>query len=56
MEVDTAANESGYKSEKKAAKLTQNLKSNFDEQTAKHIMEMSLLELAEVKKNLILFR
>ena len=47
MEVDTAANESGHKSEKKAAKLMQNLKSNFDEQTGKRIMEMSLLELAD---------
>ena len=47
MEVNTGANESGHKAEKKVAKLTQNNRSKFDLQSGIRMMEMFLLEIAE---------
>ena len=47
MEVDTGANESGHKSTKKAALLTQRNEATFEKQTAERLDEMHLIELAE---------
>ena len=47
MEYDTGTNESGHKSEGKAASLTQKCKETFDIQTAIRLLEKFLLELAE---------
>ena len=38
LEADTGANESGHKAEKKAARLTQRRKENFEEQTNRRMM------------------
>ena len=47
MEFDTGSNESGHKSTKKAAKLTQRAEETFDEQTHIRLEEVALLELAK---------
>ena len=47
MCFDTGSNESGHKATKKAAKLTQKCGATFDQQTAKRLDEIRLLELAE---------
>ena len=46
MEVDTGSNERGHKATKKAAKLTQKIAENFDEQTMRRLEEVQLLDLA----------
>ena len=51
MEVDTGANESGHKAEKKAAKLTQNNCVRFDLQSRQRMMEMFLLNLVKEEMN-----
>ena len=47
LEFDTGANESHHKPTKKAAMLTQKKQDTFDEQTAKRMFEMELLDLAK---------
>ena len=49
LEADTGANESGHKAEKKAARLTQRCKENFEEQTNRRMMEYDLLQIAELE-------
>ena len=49
MEFDTGANESGHKPTKVAARLTQKKEETFDQQTAKRLEEVHLLELAELE-------
>jgi hypothetical protein len=46
MEVDTGSNESGHKSTKVAARLTQRNETTFDKQTAIRLEEVYLLEMA----------
>ena len=47
MEVDTGSNESGHKPVKNAAKLTQKNKDTFEEQVAKRLDEVHLLDMAK---------
>jgi hypothetical protein len=51
LEVDTGSNESGHKSTKVAAKLTQKNEETFDKQTAIRLEETHLLEMAYLEMN-----
>jgi hypothetical protein len=49
LEVDTGTNESGHKPTKTATRLTQKNEETFDLQTAIHLEELHLLDMAMLK-------